>query len=128
MDFEKRYREAMGRAKEYMQDGRMTPTKTFAEYIFPELKESEDEKIRKFIREQLFKIRKTIVYNSNLDVELANAIAWLEKQGKQNTRWKPSKEQLEALEYASDICLLHERGDYYEDVLDTLRDDLWLLV
>ena len=126
MDFEKRYREAMGRAKEYMQDGRMTPTKTFAEYIFPELKESEDERIRKEL----------IFYLGDMpeDTELRNGVtnrdvlAWLEKQGKQNTRWKPSKEQLEALEYASDICLLHERGDYYEDVLDTLRDDLWLLV
>lgn len=54
------------------------------EYKYGEIvetpQESEDEKVKKFIIEQLFKIRKTIVYNSNLDRELANAIAWIEKQ------------------------------------------------
>ena len=87
------------------------------EEIFSEFEMSEDERMVKFIKEQLFKIRETIVYNSNLDRELANAIAWLEKQNEkkpadkveldacidwlkalkpQNT-WKPSDEQMKAL-------------------------------
>jgi hypothetical protein len=55
---------------------------TFLKY-FPELKESEDERMVKFIKKQLFNIKKTITDNYKLDTELTDAIAWLEKQGKQ---------------------------------------------
>lgn len=133
MDYEKKYKEALGWMQS-LYNGLHGKTKEEAEKYFPELKESEDEKIRKGIIDFLWK-EKIFLQEAHSSVEnnpkyrfVMDAIAWLEKQGKQNTRWKPSKEQLEALEYASDICLLHERGDYYEDVLDTLRDDLWLLV
>jgi len=41
--------------------------------------------------------------------------------------WKPSKEQLEALDYAYNSCPDTERGNYYEGVLRTLIDDLYKL-
>ena len=47
----------------------------------PELKESEDESMVKFIKNQLFNIKKTITENYELDAKLTNAICWLEKQG-----------------------------------------------
>ena len=49
--------------------------------VFPELKESEDERMIKFIKNQLFNIKKTITDNYKLDTELTKAIDWLEKQG-----------------------------------------------
>ena len=55
--------------------------KATLERIFPELKESENERIVKFIKNQLFNIKKTITENYELDAKLTNAIDWLERQG-----------------------------------------------
>ena len=52
----------------------------------PELKESEDESMVKFIKNQLFNIKKTITENYELDAKLTNAICWLEKQGEQKIK------------------------------------------
>ena len=49
-----------------------------AEKYFPELKESE--RMVKFIKKQLFNIKKTITENYELDAKLTKAIDWLEKQ------------------------------------------------
>ena len=53
--------------------------------IFPELNESEDERMIKFIKQQLFNIKKTITENYELDTKLTKAIDWLEKQGEQKS-------------------------------------------
>lgn len=52
----------------------------------PELKESEDERMVKFIKKQLFNIKKTITENYVLDAKLTKAIDWLEKQGQTFTK------------------------------------------
>lgn len=60
--------------------------KTFLQdlvHIIPELKESEGERMVKFIKNQLFNIKETITENYELDAKLTKAIAWLEKQGEQ---------------------------------------------
>jgi hypothetical protein len=54
-----------------------------ADEIFPELKESEDERMVKFIKNQLFNIKKTITENYELDAKLTKAIDWLENQSEQ---------------------------------------------
>ena len=46
MNYEKLYREARERALKYVDDDRATRTRPFAEYIFPELKYSYDERMR----------------------------------------------------------------------------------
>ena len=71
-----RYDEAIERAKSELN----SPDKRLIEYIFPELKESEDVRIRNFISNELACLRAsdekgTVRYN-----ELTEAIAWLEKQ------------------------------------------------
>lgn len=48
---------------------------------FPK-EESKDDRMVKFIKNQLFNIKKTITDNYELDTELTKAIDWLEKQGK----------------------------------------------
>ncbi len=79
----KAYDEAIKRGLDYIRHTPATEMVTrqdIFEAIFPELAESEDKKIKRFIKEQLYKIRSTAVNNSNLDIKLVNAIDWLEKQ------------------------------------------------
>ena len=57
--------------------------KRIAEEIFPELKESEDEKIRRWIIDDIKYNINNEFNNSKYTKEAKKAIAWLEKQGKQ---------------------------------------------
>ena len=81
-----RYDEALRRARKLKEDPtsvfyEYSPSEgdTIADYIFPELKESEDEKIRKWIRKELES--KYVVGNIVNNVMADKALAWLEKQG-----------------------------------------------
>lgn len=81
----KRYDKSLERAKKLQETFDSTAVVGWCEYIFPELKESEDEKIRKWL------INEIKIKHHNLDEEniefVDKAIAWLEKQ--KNT---PNKE------------------------------------
>jgi hypothetical protein len=74
----KRYDEAIKVAEKY-HNGTL---KDVAETIFPELAESKDEKMANFIKQQLDNIKATVADNYKLGEELADAIDWLEEQGK----------------------------------------------
>lgn len=74
MDYEEKYKAALG----WMQSlygGLHGATKEDADKYFPELKESEDEKMRKSI---IYALQNGGFYSSDKTDE---AIAWLEKQG-----------------------------------------------
>ena len=82
MDYEKKYKDAQGRAKaaikvaEYPEEVRKV-----AETIFPELRESEDEKIRKtligyFTRKNEYRDVDELWEG----LEIPDILAWLEKQ------------------------------------------------
>ena len=73
MDYEKKYKEALERANKYNFDGAKQVVKDLVFYIFPELKESEDEKIRKELIE-------LISCMHDADPRKKGWIAWLEKQ------------------------------------------------
>ena len=79
MDYEKKYKDALSRAKGMWEQG-MMPERI--EYIFPELKESEDEKIRKEI---IFFFEQEIPQCSIEEHKeyMRKWISWLEKQGEQ---------------------------------------------
>ena len=92
MDYEQRYKEALEKIRKGLQplsDGAKISgvTRAFLEEVFPELGESEDEKIRKFLIH---------VFENNEEVpcgEFNNKkiIAWLEKQGQEPKKvsiWK----------------------------------------
>ena len=93
----KRYDERLEKAREEYENH-----KSFKGYcgklvrIFPELKESVEEKMVKFIKQQLFNIKKTITENYELDAKLTKAIDWLEKQCEQKptTEIKSAEESL----------------------------------
>ena len=91
MDYEKAYKEALERAKKLHKDAitlQLEQDIKDYEYIFPELKESEDERIRKFLIED---IKDTLSskdfkhYNPEHTKKLEEALAWLEKQGERKS-------------------------------------------
>lgn len=103
MDYEKKYKEALG----WMQSlykGLHGATKEDAEHYFPELKESDDERIKKAITR--------ILYENYTDaavikgVEIAEIVAWLEKQSEQKPTW--SEEDELNLKQAIYVC--HQNG------------------
>ena len=81
MDYEKKYKEALERMKSWAKGEHpecFSEAQKTAEFIFPELKESEDERIRK----SLINFLKSPFVNENItDKKVAPWIAWLEKQG-----------------------------------------------
>ena len=93
--YEKKYNEALERARDvytYYCDDREQLRKI--ESIFPELKESEDEKSKKWILEYLYDgLQKS---DEQFKGQFKAAIAWLEKQGKRDARYKYLEELLEA--------------------------------
>ena len=99
----KAYDEALERAKEYWEtDNDNTldiKAKGTMEYLFPELKESEDERMKKTI---IHALRGDVILNKK---QATRAIAWLEKQGEQ----RPSQE-IEPFEA--------EHGKYYYCIKD----------
>jgi len=73
----KAYDEALERAKESLKDGGISQNSIdYIQSIFPELKESEDEKIRKWIINEI-KIKHHNLDEDNVDF-VDKAIAWLE--------------------------------------------------
>lgn len=80
MDYEQKYKEALERARDMLSYKEVR--REDMEYIFPELKESKDEKIRKAIYNAL-KYLETVQSWDFLDIDISDAYAWLEKQGEQ---------------------------------------------
>ena len=84
MNYEEKYRQAFERAKERYS---ACSAPALLEYIFPELKESEEENVRKVLV-GYFKSYKeigTIGAETFNGIPTDNIIAWLEKQGEQPT-------------------------------------------
>ena len=74
MGYKKKYNEALERARKLYEQGTITES---LNYVFPELKESEDERVRKRIIHAL--------HGDVLDMEeTTKALAWLEEQGEKS--------------------------------------------
>jgi hypothetical protein len=86
MDYEQRYKDALDRAKKLKENSDSTAVIDGCEQIFPELKESDDERTRKelidFIKSHLAEFPQCEKY-----------IAWIEKQG-ETTIWDKKDEQV----------------------------------
>lgn len=82
MDYEKKYKEALERAKKFKEHLLEINDEGYAHEIdcmFPELKESEDEKVRKALIDLIYKIYANTSYITCDEHE--RMLAWLEKQG-----------------------------------------------
>ena len=104
MDYEKKYNEALERAKRWA-DGTLQPERTtpqgVCEAIFPELAESEDERIGKAIVEALNSHTNSINILSARGYQMEDVEAWLEKQKGQ----KPVEDLTEAFGKRMDAAL-----------------------
>lgn len=96
MNYEKKYKEALERAKEIIQDYKkrnlvdiLFYAKEDLEGIFPELKESEDEKIRKVLIDYFnrYKEQEECGIKTFFGIPTDNILAWLEKQGEQKASY-----------------------------------------
>ena len=86
----KAYDKALGKARKYMEGGYGN---LLMPELFPELKESEDEQSKKWILEYLYDgLRKS---DEQFKGQFKAAIAWLEKQGEQNTTDKVEPKESE---------------------------------
>lgn len=84
------YDEALAKAKEQYNYPCMRSCMGILEEIFPELKESEDEKIRKELIRSFKSLNTIKVWNG---IERTDIIAWLEKQAEQKSAWSRDDEQ-----------------------------------
>ena len=82
MDYEKKYKDALDRARDLMTNQNPPAfDEHLIEIVFPELKESEDARIRKMLRAYIHDFGVPKEYFG--DVETSDVLAWLEKQGEQ---------------------------------------------
>lgn len=92
MNYEEKYKEALERARQFSEHPLQEDSDSIVEYIFPELKESEDKQSKKWILEYLYDgLRKS---DEQFKGQFKAAIAWLEKQGEQ----KPYGQRAECLD------------------------------
>ena len=103
----KAYDEAIERARKLYGNG-------ITEEIFHELKESEDEEIRRWIIDDIkFNISNEPLNNSEYKKKAEKAIAWLEKQGERNL---PSVNERAWLYLVSDVLTWKDGiGQYLDD-------------
>ena len=128
MDYEQKYKEALERMKSWAKGEHpecFTEAQKAAEFIFPELKESENELewLTQFIQEE--------VYSLSMDIrddedriklkKLQRSLEWLKKQG-ENNKWKPSKDEMDALYSLS--YLTNKVDDEKDEAITKLYQDL----
>ena len=94
MDYEKKYREVLERATKAKNNASLSKgTIRVLEIIFPELKESEDERIRKTLFETFSNFNADgTFWTDTLRISKNNVLAWLEKQGK--PKWSEEDDKM----------------------------------
>lgn len=133
MNYEEKYKEALERAKKLYEQGTVTES---LGYVFPELAESEDERIRKWCISH-FKASILVTKNNAEYQEYLNnkVIPWLEKQGEKSWGEKDEKmlngimAEIRPLGECPDYPTSEEREYYYKrqammDWLKSLKEKL----
>lgn len=119
MDYEKKYKEALERAKviyqgSYKPDTAATIAETL-QNVFPELTKSEDEKTERISKEIIKYLERTVPHNHRDEVLKSKEwIAWLEKQGEQRRAsiWKHWKDGICGNGEGKLIYLIKDGNDY----------------
>ena len=87
MGYEQKYKEALERARLLYEQGTITESLSS---VFPELAESEDERIANAIKKHLDMEKSERNLTGYFGVSYQEAAAWLEKQGEQKPKWEQS--------------------------------------
>lgn len=124
----KAYNEALERASKLRFQNPFDTVSQMVEYIFPELKESEDERIRKWIIDDIiYNMDNEPLNNSEYKKEAEKAISWLEKQGQQKPtlpKWKYKKDNTPLLR---DSIILNKYGCVAKSPSGAIVSDAWVL-
>ena len=117
MDYEKKYKEALEKARQLCDYPTTKPFISDLQDIFPELRESKDERIRKAIK---YCIKQGFIGCGKIEnVTPDECLAWIEKQGKQasairwyNTSLTPEEMRELLVEWDSEDATWHEVAFY----------------
>ena len=117
MDYEKKYKEAINVAQQHPN----AFVHDVIEQIFPELSESEDEKIRKELI-SLFEDGKNSVPHRYTGDDCERWIAWLKSLSPQK-EWKPSIAHIQTIEFILDYHAFAEpkRREILKELLEQLK-------
>lgn len=96
MNYEQKYKEALEKARQFSEHPLQEDSSSIVEYIFPELADSEDERIRK----ALIRFHKSTIDVDGIKGE--DIIAWLEKQGTSFTKRDVDDAFVEGMAFAKD--------------------------
>ena len=118
MDYEKEYKELVGKIDKAYLYALTDSTKAVLEEIRPELREIGDEEVRKAMIDFFKHEREEGIAVLHYGVNVERMIDWLERRGEQKPTWKPSGEQMKFLwKYA-------EQNNYDGRILTSLYNDL----
>ena len=126
-DYQQKYKEALERAKKMMESKRkVVVEKQALETIFPELAESEDERIRKAL---VWHLKADVDFVSN-GVTKAECIAYLEKQKERKHTELTAEERMKNDKHFLSICqhletlISESKNDEAKESID--KDYRWL--
>lgn len=128
----KRYDEAIEKLRSLHDDydtiSTLIDIKEELEHVFPELKESEDEKIRKALLTGLIDCRDGLWLSNFGGIPIDDCIAWLEKQGEHKPTWNEEDEEM--LNYALDMVEWYggkgeNKSRIVSDWLKSLKDGVY---
>jgi hypothetical protein len=122
MDYEKKYKEALSKAKDMLSYKEVR--REDMEYLFPELKESEDEKIRKELMDAVQGLWENNKLPTNLPLFATRVdkwIAWLEKQGQGEQRIAWNKDDEEKYSRLNDFIYSTSYCDSRKEFSDWLK-------
>ena len=114
-EYKKKYEHAMLRMNKWVEGSEIIDPKEVAEFVFPELKESEDEKIRRDIIRYLKKTSPAIGEN------IEKMLAWLEKQGEQ----KPT-DKVEPKFKVGDTIVEKDLDEYDYETIKDIKDGQYI--
>ena len=80
IDYKEKYEQALERARQFFEKPYLEDSAGIVGYIFPELKESEDERIRKALKEYFINSFQNNGVAAILGVHIKDILSWLEKQ------------------------------------------------
>ena len=116
MDYKEKYKQAVERARVWKEkSGMPTDRQGILDDIFPELAESEDEKIKKAIHIYLDWLDGRKDCQPKGDYTIKDMIAWLEKQGEKQQKtpiWKHWKDGIAGNGEGKLIYLIKNGNDY----------------
>lgn len=124
-NYEQKYKEALERARKInSREGVAAPSDwTICEVIFPELRESEDERIRKGLIKGLSAMRDIHKHQTFSDdaINIDDAIAWLEKQGEKSD-YNPYKATVESITTMVEKYASGNLRDFYDNIKVKCKD------